>query len=122
MSLYKEGTNHAMESGRCAGETAIEARRIQNYSRSALRRYEERLRKGNAMKDMKKYRRVPFVLAHTPDLFNLYPKKAANLLVDYFSVLDESKSKIQRDAVLRFLKGLPKFRFVRDMIRAKNMC
>jgi len=122
MSLYKEGTNHAMESGRCAGETAIIAKKKGDFSRQTLAEYEKKLKAGTILKDLKKYRKVSQVLEGTPNLFSLYPKKVAQLMIDYFTVCDESKSQIQKRAIRGFLKGLPKFEFVRDVIRAKALC
>jgi electron transfer flavoprotein-quinone oxidoreductase len=122
MSLYKEGTNHAMESGKLAGETAAEAKQKKDFSKTTLKAYEEKLRKGFVMKDLKKYRKVPKVLEGTPNLFSLYPKKVARLMSDYFTVSEMAKSKTQMKAIMTFLKGLPKFKFVRDSIRAKNLC
>jgi electron transfer flavoprotein-quinone oxidoreductase len=122
MSLYKEGTNHAMESGMYAGETVIFAKKKNDFSAKTLVLYEEKLRKGLVLQDLQKYRKLPHILEHTPDLFSLYPKKVANLLIDYFTVSEETKSQLQRRALRNFLKGLPKIRFMRDVIRAKKMC
>ncbi len=122
MSLYKEGTNHAMESGKLAGETAVMAKQLGDFSAATLRAYERALKGSTVFKDLKKYRNVPKVMEHTPNLFSLYPKKVAQLMVDYFTVRDETKSRIQRKALFNFLKGLPKLTFVRDALRARNLC
>ncbi len=121
MSLYKEGTNHAMESGRAAGETAIEAKRAGNFSRDALTAYETRIRKTVAWKDLRRFRRVPEVLENCPNLLSLYPRKVNRLLIDFFTVTEASKQENQRQAIRSFLRGLPKFRFVRDIIRARHL-
>ena len=121
MSLYKEGTNHAMESGRAAGETAVEAKKKGDFSRGGLAGYAERLRNGVAMKDLRRFRKVPEVLETCPNLLSLYPKKVNQLLVDYFTVTDTSKQENQRRAMRAFLHGLPKFRFIRDLIRARHL-
>ena len=46
----------------------------------------------------------------------------SRMLVDYFTCKYEPKAAIQKQALKTFLNGLPKFQFVRDIIRAKNLC
>jgi electron transfer flavoprotein-quinone oxidoreductase len=121
MSLYKEGTNHAMESGHFAGLTAVEAKAKGDFSRKGLAGYEKRLSKGIVLRDLKKYSEVPDVLSGSPGLFSLYPEKVTQLLVDYFTVTGEPKSDIQRKAIRKFLKGLPKLQFLRDVLRARKV-
>jgi electron transfer flavoprotein-quinone oxidoreductase len=122
MSLYKEGTNHAMESGRYAGQTAVEAKKSGDFSRAtAWPSYEERLKAGTVMRDLKKYSDVPDVLNGSPALFSLYPDKVTRLLVDYFTVSEEPKSETQKKAVRKFLRDLPKLQFLRDIFRARKM-
>ncbi len=121
MSLYKEGTNHAMETGRSAGETAIEARKKGDFSRAGLSAYEQRVRQGVAYQDLKRYRKVPEVLEACPNLLSLYPKKVNRMLIDFFTVASEPKKVQQKKAIRTFLRGLPKFRFVRDLIRARHL-
>lgn len=121
MSLYKEGTNHAMESGKLAGETAAEARKSRDFSRRSLCAYEGKLRAGVALKDLKKGRRIPRILSSSPNITSLYPKKVTGLLVDLFTVADESKSETQKRAIRKFLEGLPKIRFLRDAMRARQL-
>ena len=121
MSLYKEGTNHAMESGLYAGETAIEAKAKGDFSKAGLAAYRAKLEGGVVLKDLKKFRKVPEVLATTPNLLSLYPKKVNRMLIDLFTVSERTKSENQKQAIRTFLRGLPKFQAVRDLIRARNM-
>lgn len=122
MSLYKEGTNHAMESGRLAAETAIEAKAKKDFSKAALSAYETKLKACNVMKDLKTYRHTAEVMEKTPHLFSLYPRKVARLITDYFAVSDLTKSATQRRAVTGFLKGLPKLQLIRDGLRSRHLC
>lgn len=121
MSVYKEGTNHAMESGRAAGRTAIEAKQNADFSQAALSGYTQRLANGVVMKDLKRYRKVPNVLESSPDLLNLYPRKINRMLVDLFTCTPESKVETRRKALRNFNEGLSKFRFVRDLLRARHL-
>ena len=121
MSLYKEGTNHAMESGRCAGEAAAEAKASGDFSKAGLAGYERRLQEGVVLSDLKKYTEVPDILSGAPGLFSLYPEKVTQLLVDFFTVTPEPKSVIQKRAIRTFLDDLPKWRFLKDVFRARKM-
>ncbi len=121
MSLYKEGTNHAMESGKLAAETAAEAKQAGDFSRRALAAYEKKMRESIAMQDLKKYRKLPEILETTPEVLSLYPAKINRMLVDYFTVDYEPKKAIQKRAVKNFFKGLCKFKFVRNMLRARKL-
>lgn len=120
-SLYKEGTNHAMESGKYAAETAIAAKTSGDFSKAGLAAYEQKLAAGIAMKDMKKYNDLPEIMEKTPGIFGPYPEKFIRLLCDYFTVSAEPKADIQKRAVKAFLKDLPKVQFIRDMIRARKL-
>jgi electron transfer flavoprotein-quinone oxidoreductase len=120
-SLYKEGTNHAMESGKAAAETLIDAKKRGDFSKKSLAGYEKTLRSGMALADLEKGRQIPHILESSPELTSLYPKKVTSLLVDLFSVAAEPKSKVQKKAVSRFLDGLPKYRFLRDALQARKL-
>jgi hypothetical protein len=104
-----------------AGETLVELKPKGDWSAAALGRYRERLSGGVVLKDLKQYSRVPEVLANTPNLLSLYPKKVNRMLIDYFTVLPEPKKAVQRRALKNFLKGLPKFQFIRDLLRARHV-
>jgi electron transfer flavoprotein-quinone oxidoreductase len=120
-SLYKEGTNHAMASGRAAGEAVAEAKSRGDFSKEGLAGYEKRLRESNVLQDLRKYRDVPHVLANSPGLLSAYPEKVNRLLVDYFTVTAEPKAAMQRRARREFLNGLPKARFLRDVLRGRRL-
>lgn len=121
MSLYKEGTNHAMESGLYAAQAAAAAKASGDFSKAGLAGYEANLRASVVWKDLAKYAQVPEVLNSTPALFSLYPDKFAQLLVDYFTVNEQPKAVIQKQAMRKFLSGLSKLQFVRDLLRARKV-
>lgn len=120
-SLYKEGTNLAMESGAMAAETAVEALAAGDTSAAQLAAYRQRLEQSWVMADLRRYRQVGEVLQASPELLSLYPRKAARLLVDYFAVSCRSKSDIQREAWRAFWQGMPKLRAARDLWRARRL-
>jgi len=121
MSLYKEGTNHAMDTGRLAGETVVAAKKAGRFDRAGLAGYEAAVRQSVAWKDLKRYRKVPEILEKSPNLLSLYPAKANRMIVDFFTVNGLPKGVAQRKAICSFLRGLPKWAFVRDVIRARGL-
>ncbi len=122
MSLYKEGTNHAMESGMLAAETVLKAKEAGDYSRQTLRFYEEKMYASVAMADLEKYKLLPEILDTTPEVLSAYPQRVNRLLIDYFTVKpDETKKAIQKEAIRTFFRGLPKLKFARDMIKARKL-
>ncbi len=121
MSLYKEGTNHAMESGKLAAETAIEAKEKGDFSYQALRAYEDKMKGSIAMQDLEKYRNLPEILDTTPAVLSEYPDRATQMLVDYFTVSMEPKKAIQKRAIKDFFSGLSKIKLAKDMFRARKL-
>ncbi|MBM3239907.1 FAD-dependent oxidoreductase [Candidatus Poribacteria bacterium] len=121
ISFYHEGSNLAMASGKYAGETAIVAKEKNNFSKQTLAIYKDKLKQGFVMQDLKKYTDAPEILDSNPALFSLYPQKVCKLLVDYFTVSQEPKKEIQKKAIKEFLAGLPKFKLIGDLFRAKKL-
>lgn len=121
MSLYKEGTNHAMESGRLAAETVAEAKERGDFSRAGLAGYAARMGRSVALADIRKYRDLPAILETTPELLSLYPDRVLKLLVDYFTVSGEPKEALQKRALKDFFAGLNKFTLVRHLLRARRL-
>ncbi len=121
MSIYKEGTNHAMASGVMAAEAAIQAKETGDFSKKALSAYEKSLHASPTMKDLKKYKDVPDVMEGTPNLFAMYPDKAVQMMVDFFTVTAETKGSLQKAAIKNFLTGLPKVKFAADVFKARKL-
>jgi electron transfer flavoprotein-quinone oxidoreductase len=121
MSLYKEGTNHAMESGRLAAETVVEAKAKGDFSAQTLSAYETKMKAGLAVQDLEKYRDLPEILASTPEVLSEYPARYTQLLIDYFTVSKQPKKEIQKQAIKAALKGLPKIKLARDLFRARKL-
>jgi electron transfer flavoprotein-quinone oxidoreductase len=121
MSLYKEGTNHAMESGRQAALAIIAAKEAGDFSAQGLQSYETTLLSSATLADLKKYRELPKILEITPELLGLYPDKLCQMMVDYFTITDEPKVDLQKRAVKNFFKGLSKLSLVKNMIKARRL-
>lgn len=79
------GMDLAIESGRLAAETAIQAKAKQDYTARALSAYQEALNHSFVMNDLKQYRKFPdFMNNHR--IFNDYPATVNDLLADMFVV------------------------------------
>lgn len=100
-SLHREGSNHAILSGRAAGETAIEAHNKGDFSSRVLNRYRERLEHGPTLADLRKYKRATSYMEHHP-IFAVYPELASDAVREFMTVdLDTKRQKQWR--LLRLL-------------------
>jgi electron transfer flavoprotein-quinone oxidoreductase len=102
-SLFHEGTNLAMMSGKLAGETIIKAKEFNDYSAGILAVYEHKLKESFVMKDLKKFRKLAAMLEHNPKLFEKYPKIMEEFVRDMFTVDGETKNMKQLRLVTRLL-------------------
>jgi electron transfer flavoprotein-quinone oxidoreductase len=121
MSLYKEGTNHAMQSGVLAAEAVVEAKAKGDFSRAGLASYERRMAESAALADLRKYRELPEILEGIPELLDDYLERLSRLLADFFTVTMEPKAELQRRARATALAGLPKLKLARDLWRARKL-
>ncbi len=90
-TLFHEGTNLAMETGRLAGETAVEAFKKKDFSATAMSQYETKLKDSFAMRDMKQFKHSSETLDHNPQLFDKYPALMGDLIAELFTVDGEPK-------------------------------
>ncbi len=116
-----EGTNFAVESGIHAGETAVEAHKLKDFSVNALRRYEEKLRNCFVLRDLRRFRRVPILFRNNKALFDVYPDMLNDILklihtVD--GVPKELKLKEMRKIIFSRRKPADLFRDIYSIIRA----
>ncbi len=79
--LYIEGINFALESGRIAGESAIEILKSNKFNKSGTKLYKKNLKKSFAYKDLKTFRRASHFLENkhmfttVPDLLTVLMEK-----------------------------------------------
>ncbi|NCO92545.1 MAG: FAD-dependent oxidoreductase [Armatimonadetes bacterium CG_4_10_14_3_um_filter_66_18] len=121
MSLYHEGSNHAMASGRAAGQTAAKAHAAGDFSKAALQPYVSQLQDTFVMKDMAKYQEIPEIMDALPELFSLYPRKLCSLLIDFFTVSQQPKADTQKAAIRKFFAGLPKLQGAHNLWKARKL-
>ncbi len=83
--IWLEGVNFAMASGMYAGETAVEAVRVNDVSAKGLVGYQRRLSNTFVLKDHRKLRRAP-ELVLSDRVQHLYPQMMANIAERMFRV------------------------------------
>ena len=91
--LYIEGINYAMQSGMAAGEAAIHACHVRDFTRHTLERYTELLWPHNVFTDFRAFRHAP-AFVNGERLQNLYPDLAAYGMEMMFRVDGNAKQKI----------------------------
>ncbi len=120
-SLFHEGTNLAMESGRLAGEVAVEAKAKKDFSKASLSAYADRMSDSFVMKDLKKFRKLSRTLEHNPQLFEKYPRIMEEFVRDMFTVDGEPKNKKQARLLKRLLKEESIFGFIKTALAARRV-
>jgi electron transfer flavoprotein-quinone oxidoreductase len=104
-SIHREGSNHAILSGRLAGETAVEAHRKGDFSARALAPYRARLWQAvPTLRDLKKYRRAARFVEKHPSILNVYPELAAQAALEMLTVDGVPKRAKQWRIIRNFLR------------------
>ena len=104
--LHREGSNHAILSGKAAAETAIEAHGKGDFTAQTLHNYRQRLEKETpTMNDLRTYRHASAFMERHPWMLSLYPQLAADSMAEMLNVDGEGKRskqwKIVRDVLRR---------------------
>lgn len=121
VSVYHEGANLAMLSGRLAAEAAIQARLVGDFSRRTLSLYERMLNDSFVMQDLRRLRGIEEAHRVFPRLMAELPSRFSGLLVDLFQQAAKPKAFIRRNALQRAVEGLPKLRTLGDLWKMRRM-
>ena len=115
VGLYLEGINYAIDSGKAAGETAVEALQRGNASARVLRGYENRLKQSFVLRDFRRFRSAP-AFVNAEGLQNVYPPIVTSVAEQIFRSHGQPKRKIM-PAILGELRrsGVPLQRVMRDL-------
>lgn len=114
------GMDLAIESGKLAAETIINAREKNDFSRTSLEAYQRALEDSFVMKDMKLYRKFPkFMENHR--IFNEYPKMLDDVMSSMFvvdgnesqSLLAKAKGPVKEIGLMTIMKDA--FKGVRSL-------
>ncbi len=113
-NLHREGSNLAMAAGRMAGETAIQAKRVGDWSARTLAAYRDLLGASFVLQDLRKYERLPDLVEHHPDLLQIYPALLSEAIHEMLTVDGVSKREKQRRILRRLLAQRPWWQLLRD--------
>jgi electron transfer flavoprotein-quinone oxidoreductase len=120
-TLFHEGTNLAMESGKLAGETAIEAFKKKDYSAIALSQYDTKLKNSYPMKDLKQFKNTSATLDHNPQLFDKYPELLGDLIAELFTVDGEPKWVKEKRLMMKLLTSENPIRLIKTAIDMRRV-
>ncbi len=105
-NVNREGSNLAIESGKLAAETYLEAKQTGDFSAKSLSKYRDKVRNSFACKDLKMYRNMPKLLEKRRYFLTEYPQFFIDSLYNWFNVDGISKpdklKRIKREFVNKF--------------------
>ncbi len=113
-NLHREGSNLAIAAGRMAGEAAIHAKRVGDWSARTLAVYRDLLEASFVLQDLRKYERLPDLVERRPDLLQVYPALLSEAIQEMLTVDGVSKREKQRRILRRLLSARPWWRILRD--------
>ena len=87
-----EGANLAVLSGRMAGEAAVEAHRVEDFTSRTLARYGEQLLNSSAVRDIKKQAGLLHYIGQNTEIMSAYPEALNAALDDWFRVDGTTRS------------------------------
>lgn len=87
-----EGANLAILSGRMAGEAAVEAHTVENFTSKTLARYGEQLLNSSAVRDIKKQAGLLHYIERNTEIMSAYPDALNAALDDWFRVDGTTRS------------------------------
>ncbi len=102
--LHREGSNQAMAAGRMAAETAIEAKKKNDFSKQSLSLYQKKIEESFIMKDLKQIKDIETHVEKHMDLLNVYPEIACQSMFDFFNVDGRPKADIGKSVIKNVLK------------------
>ncbi|MCR5261259.1 MAG: FAD-dependent oxidoreductase [Candidatus Gastranaerophilales bacterium] len=106
-NVHFEGTNIAMLSGKLAAETAIEAIDANDFSKSMLSRYEQKLKNTSFYKDLKTYKdTVKTAHNNSESFFGYYPEK----INEFFEIITQTGYIPKKSLFRRYIKNFIKER------------
>lgn len=113
-AVHGEGSNLAMEAGKLAGEAALHALKVKDFSAKTLSFYESLLKKSFVMPDLRKSRNVARFLSMNGDIMSVYPE-ILNALAERFIAVDGvPKAEHQKEMVREVLRRRSLPRMIAD--------
>ncbi|MGG7445105.1 FAD-dependent oxidoreductase [Kosakonia oryzendophytica] len=109
------GMDLAIASAEAAANTAIAAKRQQDFSAHALSDYKRALEQSFLMRDMQHFRKLP-ALMENPRLFTQYPQMVAGIMNDMFTV-DGRQNQPVRKMMMSHMKKIGLMNLLKDGIK-----
>jgi electron transfer flavoprotein-quinone oxidoreductase len=114
-SIHREGANLAIESGKLAAKTYIEARKKGDFSKKTLSSYQKRLEESFVLKDLKTYKNLPKLLEEKRYLISKYPKFIIDSMYEIYNVDRVPKSEKIKLIMNRAKKEIGYFNILKDI-------
>ncbi len=114
-NVNREGSNLAIESGKLAAKTYLEAKQTGDFSSKSLSRYQDKMRKSFACKDLSMYKNMPKLLEEKRYFLTKYPQFFIDFVYDWFSVDGISKPDKIKIAKKEFIKKFGYVNFAKDL-------
>lgn len=114
--VHREGSNLAMASGRMAGETAILAKEVNDFSENILSSYKNKLMDSFVGKDLKKYKDTTHMLTANSVYFKDYIPMANKAFSEMLTVDGTSKWDKQK-RIVRMVKDRGMGRTIKELYR-----
>jgi electron transfer flavoprotein-quinone oxidoreductase len=111
---HREGSNLAMAAGMLAAQTAVEAKKKGDFSRSTLSAYQKRLEASVVLPDLKDHRDIEPVIERNMHLLTLYPELANKALHEYFTVDGRPKRLVMHSIKKKIFKARPMLKIAKD--------
>jgi len=111
---FREGSNLAMTSGKLAGETVIAAKAKNDFSKTALSAYVQKLQDSYVLKDMEETMYLEEAVEKSPGFLEFYPRLACDLAHMRFSA-DGQPKKDHLKKALGLIKKRGFLRLARDL-------
>ncbi|MFX0183692.1 MAG: FAD-dependent oxidoreductase [Candidatus Hodarchaeota archaeon] len=115
-----QGINYAISSGISAADTILQARKINDFSKKTLKKYEQELKENYVLKDMKTFKKIHKVIRN-PRLYTQYPELLVGIFRDMLVEQDQPKNrflKLFRNQ--RKKQGIGWIRLLRDAITFRH--
>lgn len=103
-SIHREGSNHAITSGRLAAETIIEGLNKNDLSEKTLKSYYDKLNQTFILKDLKKYKDLMPTMEKNRHFIELYPKLVNEAATRFLQVDGTPKKEVEKQIIQMVLK------------------
>jgi len=108
-AVHREGSNLAIESGKLAADTYLEAKKKGDFSAKKLSAYQKKMKNSFVLKDLKMYRHLPKMLEDKKHLLTKYPQFAIDAAYDIYNIdgvakIDKIKAIKKRVAKLGYIR------------------